>query len=322
MLEDKEDCVMKNTSKTSLGIDVSKHFLDSHALPDGSQKRYENTPEGLDALMTWMKAHPHQCVVFEPSGGYEQPLILALQSHGLAFSMVHASHIRHFAKAKGWLEKTDKIDACVLAEYGRMFEPNPTINPPNSEILSKLKAWVTFRRQMILSLTEEQQKREHKPPSDIEALILKNMTHLESQIAIIDERIQSLLKTHPFLGKVHGRLMQEKGIGSITAFTLLAELPELGQASHKQITSLVGLAPLNCDSGLRKGYRRTQGGRKSVRCALYMAVVSAIRFNPKIRAFYQRLKDNGKKTKVAMTACMRKMLVMLNAIMRNTYAET
>ena len=317
MLADKEDCVMKTSSKTSLGIDISKHFLDVYA--NGSTKRYKNAPKGIQELVIWIKKNPCDFVIFEPSGGYEKPLRCALQAQNISFSMIHAAHIRHFAKAKGILAKTDKIDASVLATYGLMFEPTPSHSFEHLEIFQNLKEWVTFRRQILKSLKIEQQKLEHNPLEAIQALITQNMNHLKKQLTCIDEAIQNVINEHPFLVKVKQVLMEEKGIGPVTAFSLMAELPELGKCPHKQITSLVGLAPHNRDSGSMKGYRRIQGRRQAVRCALYMAVVSAVRFNPKIQAFYQRLKQNGKKIKVAMTACMRKMLVILNAKMRNAY---
>jgi transposase len=233
--------------------------------------------------------------------------------------MVNAAQIRHFAKAKGLLAKTDKIDSMVLAEYGLRLQPK-CFSEVSYEI-QELQEWLMARRKIIEAIKLEYQRLEHKPPQEIEEMVYQTIKHFKAQQKVVDKRIQMLVKQSPSFLHKHNLLTQEKGIGILIAATLIAELPELGKCSPQQIAALVGVAPHNHDSGSLKGYRRTKGGRKIVRSALYMAVISAIRSNPKISAFYQRLRQNGKKAKVAITACIRKLLIILNAILRNAYED-
>lgn len=308
---------MKKHQISSLGIDISKKYLDVYCLPLNFSERYENTLQGFEALLDWILKNSVQFIVFEPSGGYEKPLRVFLASKNINFSMVNASQVRHFAKAKGLLAKTDKIDALVLAEYGLKLQLKNFIS--TSPEVKELQEWVMARRKIIDSLRLEYQKLEHKPLEEIEKLIYQTIEHFKAQQAFVDEKIRILIQqSQSFVNKQHF-LMQEKGIGEVTAATLIAELPELGKCSHQQIAALIGVAPHNHDSGSLKGYRFTKGGRQSVRCAVYMAVISAIKSNPKIKIFYQRLREKGKKAKVAITACIRKFLIILNAILRNAY---
>jgi len=308
---------MKNKKISSLGIDISKHYLDVYSLPNNYSARHKNTPEGLKTLLSWIQSKSFDFIVFEPSGGYEKFLRELLTAHKVAFSMVNAAQIRHFAKAKGFIAKTDEIDAMVLAEYGLKLQPKTFTDSPQKT--QELQEWVMARRKIIESLHVEHQRLEHNPSQEIKEMIYQTIDHFKAQQRAVEKKIQMLVSQHmPFLNK-HKLLTQEKGIGDLTAATLIAELPELGKCSPQQISALVGVAPHNHDSGNMKGYRRIRGGRKTVRRALYMAVLSALRSHPKIRVFYQKLRAKGKKAKVAITACMRKLLVVLNAILRNAY---
>jgi transposase len=308
---------MKQTKIASLGIDISKTQLDIYSLPNQFRARYKNTPEGLEGLLQWLQLNPHDFIVFEPSGGYEKPLRTFLTTHKIRVSMINAAQIRYFAKAKGLLAKTDQIDAMVLAEYGLKLSPKPlTDTSPQTQ---QLQEWLRARRKIIEAIRLEYQRLEHHPCPEIQKLIYQTIDHFKAQQKIVDEKIQNLIKQTQALRQKRDLLTQEKGIGELTAATLIAELPELGKCSHQQIAALVGVAPHNHDSGNLTGYRRTGGGRKSVRCTLYMATLSAIRSNHKIRTFYRRLRENGKKTKVAITACIRKFLIILNATLRNAF---
>lgn len=310
---------MKKQNVASLGIDISKKYLDIYCIPSGYSARYDNTQEGLRDLLTWIRSNPVHFIVFEPSGGYEKLLRAFLTAHEQEFSMVNAAQIRYFAKAKGLLAKTDKIDAMVLAEYGLKFQPRTFTD--SSQEAQELQEWLAARRKTVEALRLEYQKLEHHPHADIKEMIHQTIAHFKAQKKVIDEKIKAILQESTSFFQKQQLLKQEKGIGDLTAATLIAELPELGKCSHQQIAALVGVAPHNHDSGNHKGYRRIKGGRKSVRTALYMAVISAIRTHPKIRVFYQRLLQNGKKVKVALTACIRKFLIILNAILRKAYAN-
>lgn len=310
---------MNNQNISSMGIDISKKYLDIHHLPTQSTERYHNNEQGIESLLQWIKAHSVSCIVFEASGGYERILKQILEANHITYSMVNAGRVRHFAKAKGLLAKTDSIDAKVLADYGVTMNPAPTIK--SSPFLQNLKEWLKYRRQIVDALTLQHQYLEHNSSQEITNLILETIKTLESQKKIIDKKIQSLIKQSSSLETKKQYLMKEKGVGHLVAATLIAELPELGIFSHKQISALVGVAPYNQDSGHLKGYRCVKGGRKAIRTVLYMAILSAIRANEKIKAFYLRLRANGKKAKVAITACIRKFIIILNAIMRNAYKQ-
>ena len=308
---------MKKPQISSLGIDISKKYLDVYCCPFNFSARYENTLQGFEALLLWIQKHPVQFIVFEPSGGYEKSLRVFLATHNINFSMVNAAQVCHFAK--GLLAKTDKIDAVVLAEYGLKLQPKNFIDvSPEAQALQE---WIMARRKITEALYLEYQRLEHNPASEIEILIHQTINHFKTQQSFVDEKIRILIKNSPTFSSKKHLLMQEKGIGEVTSATLIAELPELGTCSHQQIAALVGVAPHNHDSGNLKGYRCTKGGRQSVRCALYMAVISAIKSNPKIQTFYRRLRENGKKAKVAITACIRKFVIILNAILRNAYSN-
>lgn len=306
---------MKKHQIASLGIDISKKYLDVYCLPLNFSARYENSLQGFKVLLSWIQEHPVQFIIFEPSGGYEKPLRVFLTAHTISFSMINAGQVRHFAKAKGLLAKTDKIDAVVLAKYGLKFQPKNFID--TSPEAQELQEWVLARRKITEALYLEYQRLEHKPIPEIEILGHQTINHFKTQQNFVDEKIRTLIQHSPVFLSKQLLLMQEKGIGEVTAATLIAQLPELGKCSHQQIAALVGVAPHNHDSGNLKGC--TKGGRQSVRCALYMAVISALKSNPKIRAFYQRLREKGKKAKVAITACIRKFVIILNAILRNAY---
>lgn len=307
---------MNKQISSSFGIDVSKEYLDVYHLPSHTAKRYRNTFQEMKPLLKWISSHKPDHIIFEPSGGYERLLKDTLTAHNLPFSMVNAQQIRHFARAKGLLAKTDKIDSQALADYGITLKPIPTLPIPDNLLL--LKDWLKHRRQITESLRTQHQYLEGQPPQEIQQMIQKTIALLENQQTFINSKIQTLIDQSQDLVVKQKCLMQEKGIGPLVSATLIAELPELGNISHQKIAALVGVAPHNHDSGKLQAYRSTKGGRKNVRNILYMAVISALRSNIKIKTFYQRLRVNGKKAKVAIVACIRKFLIILNAILKNT----
>jgi transposase len=308
---------MKEYHKSSVGIDISKHHLDVYHLPSGEYRRYKNTLPEVQQCIKWLKDSATQRIVFEPSGGYEKLLRQELSQQKQPFSMVNAAMVRYFARAKGVLVKTDKVDAVVLAEYGERLDPrHSSFECPDR---SSLKEWLSVRRHVIEQIKIETQRLEHTANHVIIDFIHQTIRHYREQQSIAEEHIRNLISATPTFLRVQQVLMEEKGVGEVTAATLIADCPELGVLTHPQISALIGVAPYSHDSGTHAGLRRTKGGRKRIRNALYMSVISAIRSNPKIKAFYQRLRSKGKKAKVAITACIHKLIIILNAKLRNHY---
>lgn len=297
----------------SIGIDVSKTSLDIDGLGKTFPARVTNDVQGVARLVARLAEAPPAVIVCEPSGGYERLLVDTLRAAGLPIVMVNARQIRDFARAKGILAKTDRLDARVLAEYGAMFKPTPRkVCKP-----AALAQYVHRRRYLVDALTREMQQREHMVHEDLKSTSEDHCAWLQDHIAIIESRILEIIDADSALKGQHDILTSCKGIGDTTAATLIADMPELGTASHTQIAALAGLAPFNRDSGSMSGQRRIRGGKASVRAVLYMATISAIRYNPDIKACYKRLRAKGKMTKVAIVACMRKLIIILNALLRD-----
>lgn len=297
-----------------IGIDVSKDSLDVYARPSGEAARFDNDPSGHKALKKWLLRYADCHVVMEPTGGYERAVTRELCEAKIIFSGVNARQIRDFAKATGRLAKTDRIDAQVIAHFGEAVQPQPRLQlDPQAELLEAL---LIRRRQLISMRVQETNRRLLCTPS-IRPRIDAIVATLTAQLAQIDDELDQLIKQSPAWREHEDLLTSAPGVGPITARTLSTMLPELGKLSGKQIASLVGLAPFNHDSGLHKGQRHIRGGRYAVRAVLYMAGVSAIRHNPVIRAMYERLTAAGKLFKVAMVACMRRLLCILNAMVRD-----
>lgn len=297
-----------------VGIDVSKARLDVATFPNTQTWAVDNDPDGIAELARRLKPLQPERIVLEATGGYETNALVALGAQKLPVVAVNPRQTRHFAKATGLLAKTDRIDAIALARFAQALKPE--IRPIPDAEARKLGALVARRGQIIQMITAEKNRREHTPKplgKDLE----KHIAWLEKALKRIDDELQRLIRSTPAWREKDDLLQQVKGIGPKTAAVLIAELPELGQLDRRQIAKLVGLAPMNCDSGRFRGQRTIQGGRATVRSALYMPALSATRFNPEIRACYQRLRANGKIFKVALAACMRKLLVRLNAMLRD-----
>lgn len=298
----------------SIGIDISKASLDISGLGKAFPERIINDAPAIAKLVQCLRMSPPDVIVCEPSGGYERSLVAALQAAQLPVAVVNARQIRDFARAKGILAKTDRLDAKVLAEYGMLFKPKPKpLQKP-----TELAHYIQRRRHLVEALKRERQYHSQTGLPDSLRADSEDHSHaLQCQLERIEERIRGLIAADEALQERHQLLTACKGIGETTAATLIAELPELGQASHAQIAALAGLAPFNRDSGTLRGTRQIRGGRRAVRTALYMATLCAVRYNPDIKAAYDRLRKAGKHAKVALVACMRKLLITLNSLIRD-----
>lgn len=307
-----------NPNIISIGIDISKTQLDVFILNASQkvpQKAYRNSQKGILSLLKDLKSltNIHR-IVIEPTGGYERELLHACVSEGLPVSCVHAKRIRDFAKATGLHEKTDSLDSRVLAQYGALLSPALTQVPSKAE--RTLAAYVLRRRQIIDMITAEKNRLEKAGISEIKRSIEKTIKALEKILKETEGKIETLLQSEPLEEKV--RVLRDvKGVGKILAATLLGQLPELGALDKGKIAKLVGVAPIARKSGSWQGQRHIYGGRHFVRKNLYMATIVAMTHNETIREYYQRLLKRGKKAKVAIVAAMRKLLLILNARMRN-----
>lgn len=299
---------------TVVGIDVSKAFLDVAWRAPDRAARYANSRQGLDELTRTLTQQAPELVVLEATGGYEIAAVEALQAANLAVAVVNPRQVRDFARASGKLAKTDALDAQVLAWFGATMRPAalPPIDPSQNAIADL----VARRRQVIEMVIAEGNRLEHAGPG-IRRWIEAHVLTLKTQLAQLDAAIALAVRASPSLQRRSEILTSVKGVGRLTAAVLIAELPELGRIGNKQIAALVGVAPFNQDSGTRRGERHIAGGRYSVRCALYMATLVAVRFNPVLRTFYRRLRDAGKPAKVALVAAMRKLITILNALVRD-----
>lgn len=297
------------------GVDISKSALDV-SLAGQSPSQYANEPAGIAQLVKVLRKLPSPVrVICEPSGGYERELLAALWAAGIAVSLVNAARVRAFARAQGLLAKTDEIDATVLREYGELLRPEALEAP--SPQRQRLAALVQRREQLITILAMEEQRLTQTREAVVRKLGESLIKELQKQVEQIEELIAAQIDDDDTLKGQSERLQQVKGIGKVTASTLLAELPELGKLSRNEVGALAGVAPYNRDSGLQRGRRTIRGGRVKVRRVLYMAALVATRFNPILKAFYHRLVAAGKPKKVALTAVMRKLVVLLNHLLKN-----
>lgn len=296
------------------GIDVSKETLDVAVDGEADGQQYANDAVGIAALAVWLAEKEVTLVVVEASGGWELDLVTALAVSGLPAAVVNPTRVRNFAKALGQYAKTDKIDACVLARFAAVVQP--PVRPLKSGEQARLAAVISRRQQLVDMLTQEKNRRV-TTREEMRDQLERHIRWLETELADLNNQLEKLVAHCAEWQAKKEVMMSVKGVGSVTATTLLADLPELGTLNRQQIAALVGLAPLNKDSGRKRGKRHIFGGRKAVRSKLYMAALSASKHNPIIRSFYERLLAKGKLEKVALTACMRKLLVILNAMIRD-----
>lgn len=298
----------------NVGIDVGKAQLDVCIHETQQAVSFANEPRGIRQLVLLLELFPLARIVIEATGRLERPFVEAACARGLPVTVVQPLMIRRYAGAIGLLAKTDALDARLIAQFAAVVQPET--RPAVDENTRYIRDLLVRRRQLLRMATMEK-NRLHSMPAHLADDMQRLITELQRQVKQIDGFLDEAIQAQTAWHDQFERLIAVPGLGATTVYTLLADLPELGRLSARQIAALVGVAPFNRDSGKLRGRRRIRGGRASVRTALYMASLSAVRFNPPIRAFYERLLAQGKHKKVALTACMHKLIVMLNAMLRD-----
>ena len=300
--------------KVYVGIDVAKASMDIAVHPTGLRWSFPNDDTGIGKAVTCLQELAPMLVVLEATGGIELPITAALVVAGVPVVVVNPRQVRDFAKATGRLAKTDTLDAQVIAHFAAAVRPTPRPLPDNQA--REFSAILVRRRQVVQMLTAERNRLSTARKS-VRGRIQTHITWLEQELADIGDDLRCNVQESPVWREKDNLLRSVPGVGPVLSATLLTELPELGTLNRRQIAALVGVAPLNRDSGTLRGKRTVWGGRAPVRAALYMATLVATRYNPIIRSFYQRLCAAGKAKKVALTACMRKLLIILNAMLKH-----
>lgn len=298
-----------------VGIDVSKTELQLHS-PSPSislPAKLANDSAGLKSLVKHLAPHGQVHIVFEATGGYDKPLLDALQANCITCSRLNPRQVRNFARAKGLLAKTDAIDASILADFGATFRPQAT--PPVNSQLEEITALVNYRRHLLDELEREEMQNEHAKPKAVTALIKSRIRSLKAQIEKMEKLMAAAIKASPLLARAVAALVEVKGVGQLTAVSLLASMPELGTLNRHQVAALAGLAPFNRDSGTLRGKRAIYGGRHAARQALYMSALVAAKHNEILSEAYRGMIARGKAKKVALVAIMRRLLIHLNSIM-------
>lgn len=304
----------KTHDELFLGIDVSKDRLDVCVHPVGERRSFRNSDEGFKELLVFVEPWNPVLTVLESTGGLEALVALTLAANAHPTVVVNPRQVRDFAKATGKLAKTDAIDCAVIAHFAAAVRPE--VRPLKNAEERALNDLKTRRRQLVEMLTMEKNRLVSAPPSIYED-IKDHVTWLNERLGDHDDEIRRFIRTSPMWKEKDARYQSVKGVGPTMSLTLLTDLPELGTLNRKQVAALAGVAPLNRDSGRLRGKRSVWGGRAHLRATLYMSTLVATRYNPVIRRFYQRLLDAGKCKKVALTACMRKLLTILNAMAKN-----
>lgn len=302
------------TERTYVGIDVSKKCLDVVLRPSGEYLEATNDEQGIRSLVARLEEACPALVVLEATGGLEKTVAAALALASIPVAVVNPRQVRDFAKALGRLAKTDKIDAAVLSHFAEAVRPEP--RPLADEDARELHALVLRRRQILDMITAES-NRARTAPKSLKRRIEVHLRWLKKELERANEDLERAVRESPVWREKDDLLRSVPGVGPTLSATLIAELPELEHLDRRRLAALVGVAPLNRDSGTLRGIRTTWGGRSSVRKTLYMATLSATRSNPAIQEFYRRLVAAGKPKKVALTACMRKLLAIVGAVLRN-----
>jgi transposase len=303
---------MNQAATHFVGIDVAKQSFDVCLLPQETHQSFPYDQKGLQQLLQQLPTPDSVLVVLEATGGYQRRLVAELASAGYSVAVVNPRQVRDFARAGGILAKTDRIDARVIAQFGLTLRPRPLANYPQKQ--AQLQELVTRRRQLVELRAAETNRLETTTVKAVRKSIQQVIDLLSKQIERIEKDILALLESDDDWRQKAEILHSVPGVGAVTAATLLADLPELGQLNRQEIVALAGLAPYNRDSGKYRGLRSIWGGRASVRATLYMAALTARRSNPVIRTFADRLHQQGKPFKVVLTACMRKLLIILNTL--------
>jgi len=298
-----------------VGIDVAKQHVDVHVRPTDESFRVSRDDAGLGELVARLRCLTPTLVVLEATGGYEIAVAATLGGAGLPVAVVNPRQIRDFARATGQLAKTDALDARNIARFAEAVQP--VARPLPTAQAQALAELVARRRQLVEMLGAETTRHQQAREPRVQRRIATHLRWLTKALAELERDLDDTLRASP-LGRATDNLLQSvPGVANVTAFTLIADLPELGHLDRRQIAALVGIAPINRDSGTLRGRRMIAGGRPMGRCVLYMATLTAVRFNPVIAHFYQRLIAAGRPKKVALTAAMRKLLTILNAILRD-----
>jgi transposase len=303
----------------TIGVDVSQDHLDLEVRPTSLRKRFDNSAEGIAALVAWVRPQAPRRIVFESTGPYHKAAVAALLAEGLPAVVVNARQVRDFAKALNYLAKTDQIDAGVIAHFGEVYQT--TVRPLEAQEIRDLRDLADRRGQLVRMLAMEKNQRHSATAGQASSRVLKSIdkhiAFLQGQIHDLEQRMDGLIEASAAFQARDEILQTITGIGPQVSRTLLAYLPELGQHNRQRITALVGLAPFNDDSGDHVGQRHIRGGRSKVRVGLYQAAIAAIRHCPRMKAFYASLKARGKASRVAIIAIARKLLVLANALIRN-----
>lgn len=305
--------VTRNDKGDYVGIDVGKASLDVSQHQVGKVVRWHNTNRGVSKLGEQIAQWEPTLVVVEASGGFERKIVAEMHARDILVVVANPTRVRAYANAAGKLAKTDEIDARMIAEYGAVMKPRP--QEQKSERQAEMEALVA-RRQQLVSMLSQEKNRLHTTPATTQAHVEKHIVWLTEELNHIEKEISVLIDSEEVWREKADLLDSFKGVGKVTIMTLIAKMPELGTVNRQEIAALAGLAPYNRDSGKKRGKRRIFGGRADVRQVLYMAALSAIKSNSKIKSFYNRLVEAGKPKKVAVTAVMRKILTILNALLR------
>lgn len=304
-----------------IGIDISKDHLDIHRLPDGASSRFANSKPGVKALIKWLLVQRPDRVVFEPTGAYHRKLESSLAETSICYAKVNPRQARRFAQATGCLAKTDKVDAMILARFGAVLDPAATVT--RSQAVETLAELVVARRALIKDRTAAKNRQHNLSSALLKAQVKRRLKQIDDDIAAIDAECLKLVEADEQLQSRLAILASIPGIGEVTIMTMLAEMPELGTMDKRRTASLAGLAPITRQSGKWRGKSSIQGGRRTLRQALYMPALVAVRFNSELKQKYQAMIEAGKPHKVAITAIMRKLITIANALIRDqrTWAE-
>lgn len=311
---------MKTTTKANIkqkrnvGIDVGKNFLDIYILELDRHWQVNNITDDIKSLVKSLKRFNLDRVVVEATGGYERKVVEAMADAEMPVVVVQPMNVRQFAKAQGVLAKTDKIDARIIAQFAAIIKPD--IRPISSKKIRYIRDLLARKRQLMEFRTQEI-NRKHKAEKHLQATHNRAIKYVDKEVEWVNTRLKKEVADVTEWENTYNLLLSVPGIGDGVAYTLLGELPELGKLTSRQVAALTGLAPYNRDSGSMKGKRRIKGGRAPIRTMLYMAMLSAIQCNPIMKEFYTRLVAEGKHKKIALTACMRKMMTILNAMVRD-----
>jgi transposase len=304
----------KTQEEINIGIDTSQSQLDIYVRPTGEYFSVENSPKGASKAARKLREYHPTRVLIEATGRLEMHFVCAAHEVGLPVVVCNAGQVRQFARSTGRLAKTDRLDAEDIAHFGEALRPALTLLKP--EKLREISDLITVRRQ-CLNMSTMQKHRLLRMSKKVQPPIQRILKAIQKEIERIDQELDKLVDALPQWREQRDLLMSAKGVGKVVAYTLMSELPELGKLNRKEIASLVGVAPMNRDSGSYRGKRRVSGGRSKVRTVLYMSMWSTIQYDPKIKATYERLVAAGKPRKVALVACMRKQLTILNTMMKN-----